>query len=91
MDDEMRMAQVLDAAQGLCQSHGSTTAEDVAAALRLAADSCADALARLVARRDLIARPGGLFARPLRREIRLPGQSYVSDLKPSLAAMMGGR
>ena len=91
LEDEGRMALVLDAALMLCITQGSASADDVAAALHLTADLCAGLLTRLAARRDLVARPGGLYARPLQRAIRLPGASYVSDLKPALAAMMAGR
>ena len=89
--DEVGLARVLDAALTNCIHNGNTTADEIAQATRFDQILVDAALSILVVRGALIARLGGVFARPLVRQVRLPGESYVSDLKPSIAALMGAR
>lgn len=83
-------ARVLDAAETLCIHQGNATAEEVAQATRFPLEQVRAALTQLVVQARLIARPGGIYARALRREIRLPGDSYTG-MKQSIAAMTGAR
>jgi hypothetical protein len=76
------IARVLDAAENICMQQGSASADDVAEATGYAPSDVVAALLVLTGRGKLLARPGGLFARALKRTIRLPGQSYVTGLAP---------
>lgn len=89
--DEQQLAQVLDTALQLCIAQGNAMVEQIIAASRFDAATVIDALATLARRGNLIARPGGSFAQPLQRHVRLPGASYPIAFRAPVAAMMGGR
>lgn len=91
--NETEIARVLGAAQITCLQYGSASADDVAEATGYDLGQVKDFLAALARRGELVARPGGLYARGLVREVRLPGSSWkfgiVSQLPP--ARLMRGR
>jgi predicted ArsR family transcriptional regulator len=92
MDDGDR-ARISDAAQIICSQKGSVRADDVADLLPLDPAHIRDVLADLARQGDLIARPGGVYARNIGRKIRLPGASWPQGLVAPLTAerLMGRR
>lgn len=91
MTDEGRLARLLDAALTLCIHQGSAAVADVAAAVGIAEAEAGAALAQLARRGDLLPRPGNLYARPLRRRVRLPGESFPTEIRAPITALMGLR
>lgn len=85
------LARMLDAALTLCIHNGSAAAADVETATGFTSGLVRDGLAMLARRGELLARPGGLYARPLKRRVRMPGESFPTDLRLPISALMGAR
>jgi hypothetical protein len=84
--DEGDRARVADAAQIICSQKGSVRVDDVADLLPLDHAEIRDALADLAKLGELIARPGGSYARNIGRKVRLPGASWPQGLVAQLTA-----
>jgi hypothetical protein len=90
--EDAQLALVLASARAICSTQGNVLADEIAAATSLDACQVGAALRALVGRGDLLARPGGIYARALTRRLRLPGESYVSALAHlTVAVLMGAR
>ena len=88
---EGELSTVLEAAQQCCIAHGNCTADEVAGESGLDLDAVVAAMTALVRAGKLIGRPGGIYARALVRNVRLPGASYVGGFPASRAAMTAAR
>jgi hypothetical protein len=91
MEKSDMIARILDAALMLCSQQASATVDEVAIATKFDRADVVDGLASSARSGALIARPGGVYVRALSRRLRLPGESFVTDLRLSVADLMVAR